>query len=395
LSAKQFLVRSPSVGDWQSSAALNGYIAVAIAAAFRVVFLFCLTFLDKGGRTMVLRILRRAFTLIELLVVIAIIGILIALLLPAVQKIRDAAARMSCSNNLKQLNLAAQNYENQWLTLPPAMNLSPNSAAPNGPPPGWLFGPPNQGPYIGVLCYLLPYVEATSIYNQIPPAFFTVNTTMHAWAYGNGPPISSDGNYDSIAPWADNNVNGVHQGTKIKTFECPADNLYVTVSGGLWDGWMWSLGGGSYGADYLFDTPSFGREVGRTNYVANGGRLLGDDLTYIGPYTPNSHTKMVEILDGTSQTIGFGESLGGVAKGPRDFILTWPGAGSALAAWGIPTDANAQWYTGYSSKHGNYVQFGFCDGSVRAIAKGSNSTQFIYACGMHEGAIVNWDALGQ
>src|SRR5271163_3159782 len=101
---------------------------------------------------------RRAFTLIELLVVIAIIGILIALLLPAVQKIREAAARMSCANNLKQISLAAMNYENQFLSLPPGINVSPNATT-----GGYTLGAPYSGPYIGFLCYLLPYVEQSNI----------------------------------------------------------------------------------------------------------------------------------------------------------------------------------------------------------------------------------------
>jgi len=344
---------------------------------------------------MVHRILRRAFTLIELLVVIAIIGILIALLLPAVQKIREAAARMGCSNNLKQLNLAAQNYENQWLTLPPGMCISPKSNVVN---PGYVDSKPFAGPYMGVLCYLLPYVEQTGIYNQIPPDNFNPNTVLPAWAYGYAP-FSTDGNKTGVAPWADN----AHQGTRIKIFECPSDNLYVTVTGGVWDLEFGTdpSGQGSYGeffGDYLYDTPNFGREIGRTNYVANGGRYMGDpnnpNPLYVGPYGNNSHTKMTDIQDGTSQTIGFGESLTGVAKGPRDFVCTWPGAGAFPAAWGIPQDSGAQWYT-YSSKHNGYVQFGFCDGSVRAIAKGSNTTMFVYACGMREGAVIDWSQLGQ
>jgi prepilin-type N-terminal cleavage/methylation domain-containing protein len=343
-----------------------------------------------------IRVVRKVmgFTLIELLVVIAIIAILIGLLLPAVQKVREAAARMSCSNNLRQLGLAAMNYESAFQHFPPGVVISPNA-----PGNGYLFGPPFAGPYTGALAFLLPFVEQQNVYNQAMNQggtnLFNPNGTQNGWAYSFGP-------FDYQMGWQPQNGTGIGflaAQAKIKTFECPSAAVETPTTVGLIDAYW--VDAGSIWIDYLPNpNPGGPLPFQRTNYIGCAG-YLGDNASwggssgadrYKGIYYRNSSTKIAEITDGTSNTIAFGETLAGTLRPPRDYSLLWFGSGSMPTAWGLST--NPDWYN-YSSAHINIVQFAFADGSVRPITVSCNYGAYIYASGMADGIPYNPGDIGQ
>jgi len=183
---------------------------------------------------------RLAFTLIELLVVIAIIAILIGLLLPAVQKVREAAARMKCSNNIKQWVLAAHNYESAYQRFPDGWSCIYTSGAKPGQGDGNMTTAGSslrKGPNWAV--YLLPYMEQQPLYQATPG--------IQKFMQTNGNDISWVG----INP-ANGAINGQLIGAKIPNGVCPSDTgseiAFVENRGGPYNGMTFSRG--NYAANF-------------------------------------------------------------------------------------------------------------------------------------------------
>jgi len=310
---------------------------------------------------------RRGFTLIELLVVIAIIAVLIGLLLPAVQKVREAANRMSCQNNLKQIALASHNYHDSYQTLPPGafQNFPIASAFAGGFSWNW--------PHVGSLAFILPYVEQDNLYKLL-----AANPTAAQKAAGKTSlfDLSFTGGAGNPSWWNEAPLWTLAQ-TKIKNFICPSDDPYLSTTGVFitmyCDATTLTLTGGYYPA------PS-SDPLGRTNYTGCAGSIGGGSNTfyaqYVGLLTNRSKVTLGQssARDGTANTILFGESLGGSSQGIRDFSFSWMGCGYQASAWGLPS-GNAGWFQ-FSSKHTGIVQFAFGDGAVRGVKYGQTSTFF-------------------
>jgi len=301
---------------------------------------------------------RRGFTLIELLVVIAIIAILIGLLLPAVQKVREAAARMTCSNNLKQVSLASHNYESAYGFLPPGYI---------GEPRTFTFTASLNYEGVGVLVALLPYFEQENLYRLISAVALPGTPTAQ--------PINWDPKQLVTGPsrfWWYNSTMVGYSRNRVKTLLCPSDtpenatNVFI----------MCYAQGNTVGG-YVTADP----QMGRTNYLGNAGFIgyTNVDPNWIkleGPLDNRSQNRLANMPDGTSNTILFGETVGDKSTGPRNYSMGWMGSGCMATAWGLTDGPNSNGWFQFSSKHTGVVQFGYSDGSVRSARKQGDSSQF-------------------
>ncbi len=317
---------------------------------------------------------RPGFTLIELLVVIAIIAILIGLLLPAVQKVREAAFRLSCANNLKQLGLAAQNYADANNGQLPAGYLGtyPDLAAQSGGAAGY------NGQFVGVLPYLLPYVEQQNLYNSMLP----------------GMPADYLSATAVYTPWWSNAATWQAAQTRVPLFLCPSDNAYSNSAGTL-------VGAHTYaGPGYVdLDLPYFpigggGDNLGRTDYVGVAGYFGAANPTDAGVFTNRSNVGLAQIstADGASNTLMFGEYLGDNNAGRRQYSASWMGVGAIPTGFGLPADGQANPFV-FSSPHNGLVQFALCDGSVRALRKGADYNNYVWASGWQDGQVVDFSLI--
>lgn len=315
-----------------------------------------------------MRKLRIAFTLIELLVVIAIIAVLIGLLVPAVQRVREAANRMSCQNNLKQICTAAHTYESANGRLPAGcLGAKPSDSYLS---PGFF-----NYPYVGSLTMILPGLEQETLYRSMN---FQPVIGAAGIAWWNAPALWTAAQSQPVV------------------FLCPSDStrgrndrVYIYDYALKLAVAIPNTPQGLVTASYF--TPPNSNPLGRTNYtgiggIAGGGLGVATDQ-YAGIFYSQSTTRLTEILDGTSQTAMFGEilfdSLVSIPGSARSG--SWMGMGWLGTPLGI--DQTGAWNM-FSSRHAGAVNFGFADGSVRVLKSGIDINNFRAIMGIADGSAV-------
>jgi prepilin-type N-terminal cleavage/methylation domain-containing protein/prepilin-type processing-associated H-X9-DG protein len=309
---------------------------------------------------------RRGFTLIELLVVIAIIAILIGLLLPAVQKVREAAARMSCANNLHQIGLGLANYENGNGSLPPASQV-PYAYDPSN---GIVLklrtnsGRNPFGPNWAVL--LLPYIEENNLFVQSGAAGYPGIAAV---------PSDKKGNVVVNLPFNMSWLSIV--GTPVKTYLCPSDTFnskpYLDPTTGPIGGPATGWARGNYGVSAGYE--DYDHQNGGASYKTSQAGIPKQNGMVSSPVmAANYGAKFTDITDGTSNTIMVGELRAGLtAVDPRGvWALGFPGSSIVNAGRGSYNPTPNNLLGGLPGDNGDELQNGnlYCTPASATLGMG-------------------------
>ena len=308
-----------------------------------------------------------AFTLIELLVVIAIIAVLMGLLLPAVQKVREAASRLKCKNNLKQIGLALHNHHDRVGHFPPG--YTSNATNTDGTGPGW-----------GWAAFLLPDLEQDNLHRMIDFS----------------QPVTAAGNHDVVRQ------------ANVSFLRCPSDPRQDPIP-----------------LSEFANPGALRTPLGRSNYVACYGNtpflgespsvltthLVIDGISGRGMFYRNSRTRIADVLDGLSNTFAVGEK--NAAKTMASWVgvipgATWASANDIANYGGIPSNIGAAMVLGhacrqhppsadagvaedFSSPHIQGVNVLFADGSVHSVHTGVSMRVYPFTASIADGVALEID----
>lgn len=343
-----------------------------------------------------------AFSIVELVSVLAVVSMLVLMLLPAMQVVRESARNTQCKENLRQQTIALHNYEGQFGFLPPGtlgfMKLLSNVSNDD-----WMSNPSSanywaNAQHSSFQMLLLPFLDFNQLYEALPADAMNIRQQL---------------------PWKGDTQEFQRVGVQsVATYLCPSDNSFdLQFPGSDEQGWHVSLATqpGLYttGANVLTDGfgwyPGAARDFGRfgaSNYAGCSGAHSGVAPSryppgYQGAMASRFPVRNRDIRDGLSQSVALGENIGTIWRGDRKVKRVWAFGGLARGRgepdWGQSHAFDFPYYifgdwryssnNGFGSKHPEVVNVSFADGSIKSVGRAVNVWAWYGMCGIQDGTL--------